>query len=190
MPASITITRFNQADVRWLIKQMKNLDKEIFNEMRREFRSAVRPTSRKLAANIPTISQIGMSGVRPTAPFARQGVDDRAPWVYKKPSATIDVGLRNRGMRRGRQKSEPVLRILFSDKRPYSLFSVLERARSGRLADQIASRYPAGAKGRWVIDQFYSEQGQLFDEARKILVKFAKRFSLTLAYKFNDFNRS
>ena len=189
MPASITITRFNQADIRWLIKQMKSLDKEIFNEMRREFRTAVRPTASNLASGIPTISQLAISGVRPNAPKARQNVDQRAPWVYKKPTMQIDVGMRSRGYRRGRQKTEPVLRIRFSDKRPYSLFSVLERSRNGRLSQQVGESYPFGQKGRWVIDQFYKEQGQLFDAARVILVKFARRFSLSLAYRLGDLHK-
>jgi hypothetical protein len=182
MVASIHITRYNAGDVRWLLKGLRNLDKDLYNQMRRDFRSAVRPTARQLAANIPYSSPV--SGLSPNAKYARQPIDQRAPYVWKKPSASIDVGSIGRGWRKGRQKIQPVLRIRFNDKRPNSAFSVLERASKGRLAGVVGERFEFGDRGRWVIPQFYSKQQELFGVARKILLDYAKRYSLEIATKF------
>lgn len=187
MVANIRITRYNAADVRWLIKGLKSLDKEIFNEMRREFRAAVRPTARALQSNIPYSSPV--SGISPKARYARQNVDQRAPYVWKRPGMSIDVGSMSRGYRRGRQKTEPVLRIRFTDRRPNAAFSVLERAKTGRLANSVEGRYKFGDRGRWVIPQFYARQGELFEAARKILMAYAKKYSLQIAYKFGDLHK-
>lgn len=182
MVASIHITRFNAGDVRWLLKGLRSLDKDIFNEMRREFRSAVRPTARELAANIPYKSPV--SGISPNAKYARQSLDDRAPYVWKKPSMSIEVGSISRGYRKGRQKTQPVLRIRFTDKRPNAAFSVLERASKGRLAESVNQLNPFGDRGRWVIPQFYKKQGELFGVARQILMAYAKKYSLQIATRF------
>ena len=179
MPADFSLNNsVSASDARWLVGKLKELDKELFNQMRRDFRSEIRPFSRKLAANIPSAPPL--SGLSPAAPFARQGVADRAPWVWKKPTASIDVSTRTRA-RRGAKSSEPVVRIRFNDRRPYSAFSVLERRSGGRLADLVNARYSFGDRGRWVVPQFYKDQGEMVSVAKKVLDNYAKRFSLTVA---------
>ena len=182
MPAVFSLNKVSAGDYRWLVGQMRELDKEIFNQMRRDFRRDIRPFSRGLAGNIP--SKLPISGVQPGAPYARQSLDQRAPWVWKKPTTSIDVGSRTKA-RRGSKSTEAVVRIRFNDRRPYSLFSILERRSGGKLPD-IANRFSNyGDRGRWVIPQFYRQQGEMVQIAKSILNDYARRFSGVIARRFS-----
>lgn len=179
MPASFSVS---SGDYRWLIGKMKELDKEIFNQMRRDFRSEIRPFSRNLASNIPTRSPL--SGLAPGNPYARQSLDERAPWLWKKPSVSIDVG--GRPKKRAGKPTEAVVRLRFNDRRPYSVFSILERRKGGKLPEQVArGGYAFGDRGRWVIPQFYKRQAEMASIAQKILVDYSKRFSAIIARRFS-----
>lgn len=182
MPAMFSMGRVSAGDYRWLVGKMRELDKEIFNQMRRDFRSEIRPFSRKLAGNIPT--RLPISGTLPNARYARQSLDERAPWVWKKPSVSIDVGSRTKA-RRGAKSTESVVRIRFNDKRPYSLFSILERRNGGKLPDIANRTSNFGDRGRWVIPQFYRQQGEMVQIAKKILTDYARRFSGIIARRFS-----
>lgn len=179
MPASFSVS---SGDYRWLIGKMRELDKEIFNQMRRDFRGAIRPFSRSLAQNIP--SKAPVSGLSPNNPRSRQSLDQRAPYVWKKPSAQIDVGSRVKARRRG-LPTEAVVRIRFADKRPNAAFSVLERGQNGRLPAQVAKSYPFGDRGRWVIPQFYRRQDEMVTIAKGILLDYARRFNRLVARRFD-----
>lgn len=187
MPASFTLRR---TDVSRVIGELKRVDKELFNEMRRDFRREIRPYANQYKANIPGASPLsGMSrGVRIAR--TRRPVEERSPFVWKKPGSSIDVGSRSRGIRNARYKTEPVVRIRFRDKRPFSAFSILETARQGRsvrgqnMIRGIQSKFPAVGKGRWVIEQFYQDQPELIVIARRILREYAGKVSNRLARRF------
>lgn len=187
MTVSLTLRK---TDVSQLIRELKSVDKELFNEMRREFRREIRPTANQLKSNIPGPSPLsGMSrGVRIAR--TRRPADERSPFVWKKPGASIDIGSKSKGRRRGRLQTEPVIRIVFTDKRPYSAFSILETARQGsgfrgrNMVAGINSKVPPVGKGRWVIKQFYDEQPQLINIARTILRKYGAKVSARLARRF------
>jgi hypothetical protein len=182
MVARFSTNAISAGDYRWLVEQMRELDKEVFNQMRRDFRSGIRPFSRKLSGNIP--SKLPISGTLPNARYARQSLDQRAPWVWKKPTVSIDVGSRTRA-RVGARSTEPVVRIRFNDRRPYSLFSILERRNGGKLPD-IANRFSNyGDRGRWVIPQFYRDQDQMIQIAKKILVSYTQKFNRLIARRFS-----
>jgi len=187
MPASFTLRK---TDVSQVMRELRAIDKDLIKEMRAEFRREIRPTANELKANIPGPSPLsGMSrGVRIAR--TRRPADERSPFVWKKPGASIDIGGRSKGMRRGRYRTEPVIRIRFTDKRPYSAFSILETARQGsnfrgrNMISGINGKAPPNGKGRWVIQQFYDKQPQLISSARMILRKYAAKVSKRMARRF------
>lgn len=179
MPASFSVS---SGDYRWLIGKMRELDKEIFNQMRRDFRSGIRTVSRELSGGIP--SKPPVSGLSPNNPRSKQSLDQRAPYVWKKPTATIDVGSRVKKRRAG-LPTEPVVRLRYVDKRPNAAFSVLERGRNGRLAAQVNKRYEFGDRGRFVIPQFYRRQAEMIAIAKDVLQDYSRRFSRVIARRFD-----
>lgn len=184
MPASFTLRK---TDVSRLITELKAVDKNLFNELRREMRADIRPIANQLKANIPSKSPL--SGFDRRARGVRQSIDERAPFVYRKPSVSIDVGSRSRGRRRGMYRTEPVVRLRTTDKRPSSGFSVLEtagtRSSSNRIAKGLATAgYRLGDRGRWIIPQFYNRQDELVRITRRILQTYAKQVSKRLARRF------
>lgn len=183
MTVSFTLRR---TDVGQLVRELKQIEPGLFNEMRRDFRREIRPTANKLKANIPARSPLsGMSsGVRIAR--TRTPADQRSPFVYKKPGASIDVG----GRSRGRYKTEPIVRIRFTDRRPFAAFSIMETARQGfgtrgrNMIQGLNSKFPPVGKGRWVIKQFYDEQPQLINTVRRILKQYGSKVSNRLARRF------
>lgn len=185
MTVSYTLRK---TEVSRLYRVLRSVDKDLITQMRRDFRSEIRPYANELKANIPGPSPLsGMSrGVRLAR--TRTPAEQRSPYVWKKPSASIDVGTRSRGMRRGRFKYEPVLRIRFTDKRPYSAFSILETARQATnwrgenmLRGLEKKGYGPVGKGRKVIDQFYQKQPEIIGIALKILDDYAHRVNVIIA---------
>lgn len=185
MTVSFTLRK---TEVGRLYRILNAVDKDLTKQMRADFRSEIRPYANELKANIPGPSPLsGMSrGVRLAR--TRTPADERSPYVWKKPSASIDVGSRGRGRRSGRYRTEPILRIKFNDKRPYSAFSILETARQptnwrgeNMLRGLEKKGYGPVGKGRWVIDQFYQKQPEMIRIAQRILVDYAKRVNVRLA---------
>lgn len=185
MTVSFTLRK---TEVGRLYRILNAVDKDLTKQMRADFRSEIRPYANELKANIPGPSPLsGMSrGVR----LARTTTpaEQRSPYVWKKPSASIDVGSRSRGRRSGRYRTEPILRIRFNDKRPYSAFSILETARQATnwrgenmLRGLEKKGYGPVGKGRRVIDQFYQKQPEMIGIAQRILVDYAKRVNVRLA---------
>jgi hypothetical protein len=177
MPASLSL---RSPDVRSLVTELKRIEPDLYNEMRREFRRELRPDANSLAANIPASSPL--SGMTRRGNKALQTVEQRGPYVWKKPKAKIEIDFRSR-----KRKSRPIVRIIFNDKRPYSAFSVLEtarRAKNQRGANMIAgieSSNPAKGKGRWVIQQFYDRRERIVDIARQILQAYGVKVSARMA---------
>jgi hypothetical protein len=180
-----------KTDVSLLIRELKQADKSLFNQMRKDFRTEIRPYANDLKSNIPGASPLsGFSrGVRKARTTASP--DERSPFVWKKPGASIDVGSRSKGRRRGRVRSEPVIRIRFTDKRPFSAFSIMETARipgnwrgANMLRGLEKNGYGPVGKGRWVIKQFYDQQPEIIGVARRVLNKWANIVSRRLARRF------
>lgn len=185
MTATFTLRK---SDIARVIRTLNAVDKELMKSMRKEFRTEIRPFANELKSNIPGPSPLsgfsqGTRKARTTTPAKR-----RSPYVWKKPSASIDIGSRSRGRRRGRYKTEPIVRIVFTDKRPFSAFSVMETARqakSWRGENMIRGLEKKGygpvGKGRWVIEQFYSNQGKTVRIAIGILNKYARLVNIKIA---------
>lgn len=165
MPASF---RLNQANVDQVLRELKQLEPGLVAEFRKEFRSEMRPFANSLKANIP--------GSSPISGFNARNVASQPPYIYKKPSAKIDVDFRRRRRNRGEFS---VVRILFNDRRPNAGFSILETAGTrgvNRLSKALETAgFPLGDRGRWVIPQFYRRQGETTKLAITILEKYAKK---------------
>jgi hypothetical protein len=177
MPASFSL---RSPDVRRLVTELKRIEPDLYNEMRREFRRELRPDADSLTANIPSASPL--SGMTRRGNRALQTIDQRSPYVWKKPKAKIEIDFRSR-----KRKSRPIVRIIFNDKRPYSAFSILETARTSRnqrganMIQGIEGHTPARGKGRWVIQQFYDRRERLVDIARQILQAYGVKVSARMA---------
>lgn len=165
------------------MNELRRLEPDLYNEMRRDFRRDLQPDANQLASNIP--SQSPLSGMSRRGNRARQSFDERGPYVWKKPRAKIDIDFRSR-----RRKSRPIVRIYFNDKRPFSAFSVLETARSAkgfRGANMIAGvdgKFPAKGKGRWVIQQFYDRRPRIVQIATSILQTYMAKVSMKFGRGF------
>lgn len=183
--------QLRKTEVARLIRVLNSVDKDLMKQMRADFRSEIRPYANELKDNIPGPSPLsGMSrGVRLAR--TRTPAGERSPYVWKKPNASIDIGSRSKG-RRGRGagrygRTEPVLRIRFNDKRPYSAFSILETAREATnwrgenmLRGLEKKGYGPVGKGRRVIEQFYQKQPAMIGIAKRILSEYAKRVNVRL----------
>jgi hypothetical protein len=181
MPAEF---RVEPQNFQALINELRNVDKELVNEFRREFRSELKPYGNKLRANIPSKSPL--SGFT-----ARKGA--QSPYIYSKPTVAIDVKFRGKG------KQPRLVSLFFNDRRPNAGFSILETAGSRNIGKDkggmtqrglnmvtglATAGYSLGKGGRWVIPQFYSTaQSEMTAAAKKIIVKFANKVNLKLRDK-------
>lgn len=180
MPASF---RIPQVHVKRLQRELKELDKTLYNDMRREMRAGLKRFADRLHSKIPTAPPI--SGFARNPRGVRQSIDQRAPFVWKRPRPRISVGTGRIG--RGRSGTS-LVKIVFNDRRPTSGFSVLETAGtngSNRLSRAMATAgYPLRRKGRFVIPEFYDNEDVVVAIARRILQKFGAKVSADLRSKF------
>lgn len=185
MPASF---RIPQSRVRELERELKDLDKNLYNDMRRDMRSKIKPFADQLHAKIPTSPPI--SGFARSPRGVRQSLDQRAPFVWKRPRPRIAVGSGRIG--KGRSGTS-IVKIVFNDRRPTSGFSVLETAgtqTNNRLARAMnTAGYPlrragGGKGGRFVIPEFYKNEEKVVRIARDVLKDFGSRVSKRLARRF------
>jgi len=171
-------------DVDRALYELRKADKDLYNQMRREFRREIKPIAKELQSNIYRGGS-PLSGMSRSARISKstKPVDQRGPFVWKLPGTKIDIGSR----RAGRRGTRNIARITFMDKRPYSAFSVLETARQARnyrganMIAGIESKAPANGKGRWVIQQFYDRRQEMVRIAGKVIGKYTARVNRRLA---------
>jgi hypothetical protein len=148
-------------------------------------RAEMKPFAEKLKVNIPSTSPL--SGMSRRARYARQSFDARAPFVYKKPTARISVGT-GRITKKSKASGVAVVSIVFSDKRPFAAFSVLETAgaqtpgnRVARALDRAGFPLRGRGKGRFVLPDFYEMRPQIERRAMDVIDRYAKKASRGLA---------
>ena len=172
------------ADIDRALTELRKADNDLYNQMRSEFRREIKPIARELQSNIWRGGS-PLSGMSRSARISKSAkpVDQRGPFVWKLPGTKIDVGSR----RSGRRGTRNVVRINFTDNRPYSAFSVLETARQGRsqrgenMIVGIEKKVSANGKGRWVIQQFYDRRQEMVRIAGKVIGKYTARVNRRLA---------
>jgi hypothetical protein len=185
MPARI---RIQSTDLRRLQSELKELDKDLFNEYRRSMRGEMKPFSQKLQGSIPT--QSPLSGMSRRARYARQSFEERSPFVYKKPRARVSVGT-GRISKKSMASGVSVVSIVFSDKRPFAAFSIMETAgartpgnRVARALDRAGHPLRGRGKGRFVIPDFYDMRPQMEKTAINVIRRYAAKVSKRFARKF------
>lgn len=185
MPASF---RIPQARIKELQRDLKELDKKLYNDMRREMRSAVKPVADRLHAEIPAAPPI--SGFARNPRGVRASIDSRAPFVWKRPRPRIAVGS---GRIKAGRSGTSIVKIVFNDRRPTSGFSVLETVgtrTNNRLSRAMdTAGYPLrragrGKGGRMVIPKFYENEETVVNIARRVLNKFSRKVSADMKRRF------
>jgi hypothetical protein len=174
MPATFTL---KPQDFNALIKELRAVDKELINELRREFRNDLKPIATSLASGAPAKS--------PLSGFTK-GRGAQAPYLYRKPSASIKVSTRARP-----GKAQNLVAIRFGQ----PALSILELAgvsNVGKNKGGMTQRglnlvqglrtagYSMGDRGRFVIPQFYRKESEVRAIAGKILQKFGDKVSRKL----------
>jgi len=174
MPATFTIKPENYQA---LVNELKRVDSGLMNEFRKEFRSELQPTAKKIAGNIPPKS--------PLSGFTKRKGGE-LPYLWRKPNPSIDVASR---ARKGR--SQKIVAVKF--KQP--AFAILELAgtankgkdkggmtQSGlNMVQGLRTKgYDLGDRGRWVIPQWYAQEPAVRAIAVKVLSKYAEKVSRKL----------
>lgn len=174
MPADFTI---KSADFDALIRELKAVDKELVNELRREFRSELSPIAKGLAGGAPAKS--------PLSGFTKaKGAE--LPYLYRKPSASIQMAGRTKPGRKQNLVSirlkQPAINIL-------ELAGVSNKGKDGggmtqrgrNLVQGLATKgYSLGDRGRFIIPQFYKKEPAVRAIAVRILQKFGDKVSRRL----------
>lgn len=174
------------ADFDRALTELRKADKNLYNQMRREFRKEIKPFAQELQRGIPRGGS-PLSGMSrsPRIAKTRKSPEQRSPFVWKLPSTRVDIGTkfsRRRGVKN-------VVRISFTDKRPFSAFSVLETARDGasyrgrNMVRGIKKKYPNRGRGRWVIPQFYEKRPEIIRTGTRIVAKYTAVVNRRLARK-------
>jgi hypothetical protein len=177
MPASIDGSKLvEQGNWNVLVAELRRLDKDLFNEMRREFRGRGTAFGKELAQNIPNASPISGFTLGESNSF----------WQWKKPTVTTEVKTRVRG--RGTSGTQGLVSIKFNDRRPTAGFSILERAGSqtnNRLKKALntVGRPQQGRVGRFVIPQFYRQAPRMNAEMLDVLAKYAQKLNRNMKSK-------
>jgi len=174
MPATFTL---KPQDFNALIKELRAVDKELLNEMRRDFRSDLQPIAKGLANGAPSKS--------PLSGFTK-AKGAQAPYLYRKPSASVKVSTRARP-----GKAQNLVAIRFGQ----PALSILELAGVSNVGKDKAGMsqrglnmvkglqtagYGLGDRGRFVIPQFYQKESAVRAIAIRILKKFGDKVSRRL----------
>lgn len=175
MPAAFTLKK---TDFDVVLRELKTMDKQLVNELRKSFRTDLKPVNESIRATIPTES--------PLSGFSKNV--GSSPFIYSRPTASVKVNTRHKP---GRAFSN-IVTTRFTDRRPNAGFSILELAgsksqgntRQGRAMIQaINSKFPIRqGLGRFAIPE-WKKKGP---EVEKITRDILKRFSQKVNLKFKE----
>lgn len=177
------MTRAKNLD--FAIRTLKTIDPESHKAFQESFKTQAKQIGRELKENIPRANKVP-SGFQP------RNAAEGSFYVYKKPTMKIVMGSRNKGRRRTGGRSLPVVKIVFSDRRPTAGFSILELAgtenrngityRGRNLIRGLRTKgMPLKDGGRFVIPEFYDRRPEILRMAELILLRYAKRVNADLA---------
>jgi hypothetical protein len=168
MPANITVKK---QDFTNLLRDLKEVDKQLVNEFRKSFRTDLKPVNESIRSTID--KEPPLSG------FAK-GVG-KSPWVWGRPTASVKVNTRHKP---GRAFSN-LVSTRFTDRKPNAGFSILELAGSksqgrtpqGRaMIENLNSRFPIrSGLGRFAIPEWKKKQPDVERIARNILNKYSEK---------------
>jgi len=177
MPAALTI---KPQDYRALLDELKAVEPGLVNEFKKELRSELKPVGKELAGNIPAGS--------PLSGFTK-AKGGEAPYLWRKPTPSIKVAGRARRARR-----QKLVAIQFRQP-AFAIMELAGSANQGKDKSGMTQRglnlvqglrtkgYPLGDRGRWVIPQWYEQEGRVVNIAVGILQKYGEKVNRKLKAK-------
>jgi len=171
MPAALTI---KPQDYRALLAELKAVEPGLVNELKKEFRSELKPVGKRLAGNIPSGS--------PLSGFTRNKGGE-PPYLWRKPNPSISVAGRAKRARRQKlvaiqfkQPAFAIMELAGSANRGKDKSGMTQRGLN--LVRGLATKgYPLGDRGRWVIPQWYEQEPEVRRIATNILQKYGEKVS-------------
>jgi len=167
MPANFTI---KQADFSAVLRELKDVDSKLVNELRKEFRTQLKPINESVRAQIPTVP--------PISGFAKKGGSE--PYIWSRPTAKVNTSFRTKP---GKAFST-LVSTNFTDRRPNAGFNIIELAGSkssgktvqGRaMISALNNRAPIrGGLGRFAIPAWKKKESDVERIARGILEKYSE----------------
>jgi hypothetical protein len=184
MPAQLILGASNIAAV---VKELRDLDRELYNTLRRELKQELSPVSKKIQANIP--SKAPLSG------FAKNNATgaEAQRYTWRKPVAGINTDLGN--PKRAISGLTPLVSLFYKDSGGTAGFTILELAGSkniGRFKSgvtpqgaamirNINAKYPQrSSSGRFVLPFARPQVPRMAKAVETIIAKFAKRIGRKL----------
>jgi len=174
MPAAFTL---KPQDYSALLRELKDIEPGLVNEFKKEFRSDLQPVAKKLAGNIPPTS--------PLSGFTKRHGGE-LPYLWRKPNPSIVVA-----GRAGRARKQKLVSVQF--KQPaFAILELAGTANKGKDKGGMTQRglnmvqglrtkgYDLGDRGRWVIPQWYKEEGNVRAIALRIMDKYGQKVSRKL----------
>ena len=179
MPAQLVLGASN---VQAFVKELRGIDRELYNSLRRELKAELSPVSKKIQSNIP--SKAPLSG------FAKRNATgpEGARYTWQKPTAGINTDLGN--PKRAISGLTPIVSLFYRDKGGTAGFSILELAGSknigrfkggltpqGRaMINNLNARYPQrSSSGRFVLPFVRPQLPKIRQAVENVIVKFAAR---------------
>jgi hypothetical protein len=183
MPTSFVVEAQNIESV---LRELRQVDKDLPKELRKEMKTAVEPLARRIAGNVFQFSPL--SGFDPAVVDKKTGRGNpRSRFRYKAPTAIVRTPMGTRARRSG---TFSVVSIRVRARKGFAGFAMMELAGSksqgntpqGRgFIRALNSRVPIqGGLGRWVIPEFKASDAPVRKEAVDILAKYAEKVSRRL----------
>ena len=185
MPAQLVLGASN---IQAVVKELRDLDRELYNTLRRELKQELSPVSKKIQSNIP--SKAPLSGFAKRNATGPEGVR----YTWQKPTAGVNTDLGN--PKRAASGLTPLVSLFYRDKGGTAGFSILELAGSkniGRFKNGLTpqgaamirnlnSRFPQrSTSGRFVLPFARPQVPQMRKAVENIIAKFAKRIGRRLS---------
>lgn len=183
MPAQLVLGASN---VQAFVKELRDLDKTLYNDLRRELRTELSPVSKALQARIPSRTLGGFTSARASGAMANT-------YTYFKPTPGINTDMGTPA--KAAKGLVPLVSLSFRDKKGTAGFSILELAGStnvGRfkkgltpqgeaMIRNINKKFPQhSSSGRFVLPFVRPQVPKMRAAVEKILVKFADKIGRRL----------
>jgi hypothetical protein len=184
MPAELVLGASN---IQAFVKELRGLDKELYNQLRREIKTELTPVSKNLQARIPSKAPLsGFASRNATGPEA-------ARYTWRKPTRGINTDMGTPA--KAAKGLVPLVSLFYKDQGGTAGFTILELAGSkniGRFKGGLAPQgramiealnrvYPQrSSSGRFVLPYVRPQVPKMRAAVENILVKFAKKINRRL----------
>jgi hypothetical protein len=184
MPAQLVL---GATSVQAFVKELRDLDKELYKQLRREIKGELTPVSKAIQAKIP--SKAPLSGF--AARNARGPMGDVYTW--RKPTAGINTDMGTPA--KAASGLVPLVSLFYRDQKGTAGFTILELAGSrnvGRFKKGLAPQgramieslnkvYPQrSTSGRFALPYARPQVPKMRSAVEKVLVSFAKKINRRL----------